>query len=274
MAQYGIKEVMNFTIAKYDPNPLLREPLLSVDYAQVTGIENSGERVDISGGRGNKKLLSFDHSKTTALNITLPLVDLKMLAMISGDDMEDTIKDIFKREVLLVQEDGTTGSTYVELGKAPINNSLYIYTLEGSRDLKTRLTATATSGTVGDHEYELDTSHSTPKLILNPDSNPEGSEVVVYYHTTTTNSVMNLQINPEKFPKTISIYGDTLFRNQYTEEDEVYNLVAHKGRIRPQYTLTMNATDTTVLEITVDLYAVKDQATGDEVYIEYIKDEE
>lgn len=272
MAQYGMKEVMNFTIANYNPNPLLREPILSVDYAQVTDIENGGERVDISGGRGNKRLLSFDHSKTTAVNITLPLVDIKMLAMISGDEVEEKIKNIFKREVLTVQNDGT-GNAIVNLSKEPIGNSIYAYVLEGNRDLGTKLNHVALSGTVEKGEYEMD-SATANQMNLNGTTCPIGSEVVVYYHTTTSLPVQNLQINPEKFPKAISIYGDTLFKNQFSENDEIFNLVGHKGKIKPNYTLSMNATDVTVLELVVDMYAVKDQDTGKEIYIEYIKDEE
>ena len=36
MAQYGVKEVMDFTIANYVPNLLEREPILTVDYAKMT----------------------------------------------------------------------------------------------------------------------------------------------------------------------------------------------------------------------------------------------
>lgn len=271
MAQYGIKEVMNFTLALYNPNPLLREPILIVDYAQITDIENGGDRIDISGGRGNKRLLSFDHSKTTAINVTLPLVDLKMLALLSGDEIQEKIKNIFKKETLIVKED--EGGVFVELKKEPMANSLYVYKLEGYRDLGKKLEPAVLAGTVAEGEYEID-SLEPKRLNLNAVSNPVGSEVVVFYHTTTKAPVFNLQVNPELFPKAISIYGDTLFRNQYTELDEVYNVVGHKGRIRPNYTLSMNATDVTVLELTIDMYAVKDEETGKEMYIEYIKDED
>ena len=277
MAQYGIKEVMDFTIANYNPNPLLREPLFSVDYAQVTDIENGGERIDISGGRGNTRLLSFDHSKTTAVNVTLPLVDIGMLALISGDKIEEKIKNIFKREVLIVQK-GEDDKTFIQLAKEPIEGSLYVYKLEGNRDRGVKLTNAEDATSVGALEYGLviegEEKEAITKLFVeNDELLPIGTEIVVYYHTTTLDKVTNLQINPTLFPQAISIYGDTLFRNQYTEEDEVFNMVGHKGRIRPNYTLSMNATDVTVLELVIDMYIVKDQTTGEKMYIEYIKDE-
>ena len=270
MAQYGVKEVMDFTITDYNPLPYKRKPILSVDYAQMTDIENAAERLDIAGGRGNARLLSFDHSKTTAVNLTLPLIDMKMLAAISGDEIEDRIKEIFKREVVLVTEEN--GDSVAKLKHAPIAASVYAYILEGNRDLGVQLTPAEGDEPIvaeaGEYTLEGDT------LILNPETNPAGSEVVVYYHTRTATPVQNLQINPTKFPKAISFYGDTLFRNQYDEEDEVYNVVGHKGRIRPNYTLSMNATDVAVLELVVDMYAVKDQETNEEMYVEYIKDPE
>ena len=271
MSQYGIKEVMDFVLTDYHPEPYKRKPLLYVDYAQITDIENAGERLDITGGRGNKRLLSFDHSKTTAINLTLPLVDLKMLSLISGDSIKEKIKEIFKREVYFVKEDA--GETYIELKREPIVNSLYLYIPEGTRDLGDQLKPAESAGTVGEKEYEVDDVNSK-KIKLNATSNPAGSRVVVFYHSTTTTPVTTLSINPEKFPQAISFYGEGLWRDQVTEKDVIWDVVGHKGRIRPNYTLSMNATDATVLELVIDMYEAKVDGSECGVYVEYIKGEE
>lgn len=257
MAQYGVKEVMDFTIANYHPEPLKREPILTVDYAQVTDVEQAGERIFIEGGRGNKRLLSFDHTKTTAINVTLPLVDIRMLSLISGDEVENKLKEVFKREVVYV----TDGK--VKLSKPAMAKSLFLYKLEGNRDLGERIVCAGLNSEKKDIDLAED-------LDITQDLN--GTEVVAYFHTEIKDA-QTLRIDPTKFPKAISVYGDTLFRNQFTELDEVYNMVGHKGRIQPNYTLSMNATDVTTLELVIDLYAYKDQQTGQEVYLEYIKDE-
>ena len=258
MAQYGIKEIMDFTIANYHPEPLKREPILTVDYAQVTDVEQAGERIFIEGGRGKKRLLSFDHTKTTAINVTLPLVDIRMLSLISGDDVEDKISEVFKREIVYVTEGK------INLSKPAMANSLYLYKLEGNRDLGKRIVCRGLEEVKTEIDLESD-------LDITQDLN--GKEVVAYFHTKTSKPVQKLSIDPTKFPKAISVYGDTLFRNQFTELDEVYNMVGHKGRIQPNYTLSMNASDVTTLELVIDLYVYKDQSTQQEVFLEYIKDE-
>lgn len=258
MAQFGIKEVLNFTIAKYNPNPTLAEPILTVDYATVSDIAAQAERLDINGGRGNKRLLSFDHTKVASLPITLPLVDLKMLALISGDKIEEQIKDVFKKEIVIVEE-GTLGKLKVTLQKTPLEGSLFVHKLEGFRDLGASILSDCTiSGNVIEIE-------NTPVAV--------GDEIVVFYHHKTSAAVQTMKFNPTVFGDAVTLFGDTLFRNQYTEEDEVYNFVAYKGRFQPNFTLSMNSTSATVLELTLDLYAYKDKGTQEETYYEFIKEE-
>ena len=273
MSQYGVKEVMNFTMAKYVPDALKREPILTVDYATMTDIENAGERVDITGGRGNARLLSFDHSKTVAINVSLPLVDLKMLSLISGDEVSEKVSNIFRKEVMCVSLDSGTGVAYVELKRKPVDGSTFLYKLEGNRDMGIQAIAVdvAPVGDIGVGEMYVDGDNR--KIIVDKATFPIGEEIVVFYTSNTGGKVENLRIDPAMFPQTISIFGDTLFRNQYTEEDEVYNVVVHKGRIRPEYTLSMNATDASVLDFTVDVYAFREKCKNRDTYIEYIKDD-
>ena len=54
----------------------------------------------------------------------------------------------------------------------------------------------------------------------------------------------------------------------------MYNVRIHKGRIRPEYTLSMNATDVAVLEFTMDVYAFREKCKNRDTYIEYIKEED
>lgn len=269
MSQYGIKEVMNFVIASYNPIPFKRKPLIVVDYAQMTEVVQGAERLNLDGGRGNARLMSFDHSKVTSVNVTLPLVDIRLLAEISGDCITKRFKDVFKRENLYVLEDDT-GESYVKLKNKAIANSLFVNELIGFRDIGEALVL-AEGGTIGENEFQLEADGLTIKL--NKDSHPAGSELIVFYHYTTQNRVETLTINPMKFPKAISFYGDMLMRNQFDEEDEVWNVVGHKGRIQPNYTLTMSGTDATVLELTIDLYAYREAGSTCDQYVEYFKDE-
>lgn len=271
MAQYGVKEVMDFTITNYNPDQLKRKPIISVDYAQVTSIENGGERIPVDGGQGNKRLMNFDHSKSTTVNITLPLVDLNMLALISGDDVMKRIKKIYKREVLPAVDPASPATVAtVELAKTPIEGSLFVYQLGGYRDLENQLKPASSSSAVADGEYAIDGT----TVSLNATTFKDCREVVVYYQYETSKAVTNLKIDPTKFPKAISFYGDTFMRDQFDEKDKLFHIVGHKGRIQPNYTLNMSGTDVAVLELAVDMYAVKDKCTGEQMYLEYVEDED
>ena len=275
MAQYGVKEVMNFTLANYVPNLLDREPILTVDYATMTDVANAGERIDISGGRGNARLLSFDHSKTVEVNVTLPLIDMKMLALISGDEVTEEISKIFRKEVICPVKDTSTDAVYIDLKRKPLEGSVYLYKLEGNRDMGKKGVPVAELPLVGDlKDDEIFIDGENKKITVSATTFPVGEEVVVFYTSETTVAVENLRIDPTRFPKTVSVFGDTLFRNQYNELDEVYNVRIHKARMRPEYTLSMNATDVAVLEFTMDVYAFREKCRNRDTYIEYIKDDE
>lgn len=271
MSQYGVKEVMNMVVCEYNPIPEKAKPIVVLDYCTVTDVQNQAERLDINGGRGNKKLLSFDHSKVASLPITIPLVDMKMVSLLSGDDMEEKIQKIFKKETLTVLED--SGKNYVELKKIPLDGTLFVNKLEGYRDFGQALEK-ADGEEVEAGAYVLDVTDDVAKIKVDATDCPVGSELIICYTHQTKNAVQSMAFNPEKFAKPVTLKGDSLFRNQYTEEDEVYNFIAYKGKFQMNYTLSMNATSATVLETTLDLYAHKDKATQTEKYYEWIKEEE
>lgn len=268
MAQYGIKEVMNMVVCEYNPVIEEAKPIVVLDYCQVSDVQNQAERLDIQGGRGNKKLLSFDHSKIATLPITIPLVDMKMLSILSGDDIEYKVQKIFKKEVLTVTTLGHN-KVGVELKKTPIQGTIFVNKLEGFRDFGEALNETTSDAPVAG-EYLLDVN----KVVVDATDCPLGSELIVCYTHSTTKAVETMSFNPEKFARPVTLKGDSLFRNQYTEEDEVYNFIAYKGRFQMNYTLSMNATSATVLETVLDLYAYKDKESQTEKYYEWIKEED
>lgn len=271
-SQFGIKEVMNLTICEYAVNPLLAKPFAVIDYAQVTGLEHTSERIFIHGGRGNKKLLGFDHTKTATLKLTLPLVDFKLLSKISGDNIQKKIAKMFKAETKMVMGD-TTGN-YVALEKEPVDNTLFVNILSGYRELEDNLIVdTRGNKSPDENKCSVVFENGEIRLYLNKTTCPTGSEVRVHYTHQSIKETQKIVFSADKFPKFVTLKGDTLFRNQVTTEDEVYNFLGYKGQFQTNFTLNMSATDPTVLELTVDLYAHKDKETQEELYYEFVKEE-
>jgi len=78
--QIGIKEVLNLNVKDFST----KDTKFYADYASNTSIEATAERLDLRGGQGNYKLLSFDHTKDMMMRCELPLVDLEFLAYLTG----------------------------------------------------------------------------------------------------------------------------------------------------------------------------------------------
>lgn len=271
-SQFAIKEVMNLNICEYAVDHHLARPFAIIDYAQLTNLEHTSERVFIHGGRGNKKLIGFDHTKGVTLKITLPLVDFKLLSKISGDDIQKKISKMFKAETKMV--DGDTIGNYVVLEKEPLDNTLFVNILNGYRELENNLMVIERGNkNPQENECSIVFENGEIRLYLNNKTCPKGSEVRVHYTHESVKETQKIVFSADKFPKFITLKGDALFRNQVTAEDEIYNFVGYKGQFQTNFTLNMSSSDPTVLELLVDLYAHKIKDTQEELYYEFVKEE-
>ncbi|MEH7346011.1 hypothetical protein V7122_19395 [Bacillus sp. JJ1532] len=244
--QYGIKEVLDTTIVDFKT----KKPVAFIDYAEASSNEIGGERLDLTGGRGNAKQMSFDHSKTSTFTLTVPLVDLNLLALMTGEDLGEGVGQIFKREVLSVADD--IGTPKVELSQTPVGE-VKIYKLEGLRD-------------IGE---EFAVSNVSAKKVTLTTPAADGEEVVAFYQYAAPTTSKRVSVKSSKFPKAVAIYGTGLARNQEDEQDYPCHVTVYKARPQQNMTFTMSGNEATNLQIVFDMYEVKD-ANGDGQYIDYI----
>ncbi|MBE2918568.1 hypothetical protein HPK02_06570 [Anoxybacillus flavithermus] len=255
--QFGIKEVYNLNIVDFATN----KPFIYVDYAGATTNENTAERTSLKGGQGYYKLMDFDHSKESTLKLTVPLVDIKLLAMLAGDDLVEGATSIFKREELMVDvnyeelealKEDNSDKKMITLSKTPINETVVVHKLEGLRDYGKEVTVSDVTG----NKVEL------TGVDL-------GDRVVAFYQYLSPATAKKFSIKANKFPKTVKIFGDGLWRDQETGMDKAVKMMIHKAKPQANFTLTTSGSDVTTLEITFDLYPIKD-ADGDMSYIDYV----
>jgi len=244
--QFGIKEVYNLNIVDFATN----KPFIYIDYAEATTNENTAERTSLRGGQGYYKLMDFDHSKDSTLQLTVPLVDIKLLAMLAGDDLAEGATDVFKREELTVVDNVSTME--ITLSETPITGTVVVNKLEGLRDYGQEVTVSNVTG-------------NTVELT----GVAEGEKVVVFYQYSSPATAKKFSIKANKFPKAVKIFGDGLWRDQETETDKAVKMTVHKAKPQSNFTLTTSGSDATTLEITFDMYPIKD-ADGDMTYIDYV----
>lgn len=256
--QFGIKEVYNLNIVDFATN----KPFIYVDYAEATTNENTAERTSLKGGQGYYKLMDFDHSKESTLKLIVPLVDIKLLAMLAGDDLVEGATSIFKREELMVDvnykelealNEDNLDKKMITLSETPIDeDTVVVHKLEGLRDYGKEVTVSNVEG----KKVELTGVDF-------------GEKVVAFYQYLSPATAKKFSIKANKFPKTVKIFGDGLWRDQETGMDKAVKMMIHKAKPQANFTLTTSGSDVTTLEITFDLYPIKD-ADGDMSYIDYV----
>lgn len=203
--------------------------------------------------------MSFDHTKNSTLNITLPLVDLKLLSLLTGEDAITGAADVLKRQILIVSASNT-----VTLAATPVSGTLYLYDLSGDRDNGTEITVGTPATTPNTY------STSGAVVTLNATSHVAGAQVVAFYQYAAPATSTSISIKANKFPKAVEIYGDGLWRNQEDELDYIVKVHALKARPQGNFTFTMSASEATTLEVVFDLYGVTDNTTGDIKFIDYV----
>ena len=239
--QLGIKEVLNIDIKDFATG----DSKFYADYASNTSIEATAERLDLRGGQGNYKLLSFDHTKDMMMRCELPLVDLEFLSYLTGKPLEIGSVAVPKREVLIV---GATPE--LELASTPVSD-LKIYILTNDRDNGTEQIA----GTPASNENEYSITGAT--VTLNATTAAEGTKFVVSYkYNTISTETRTMTFTADKFPGYVTINGYGFVTDQVDGNDYAVVFECLKAKPKNNWTISLSSTEATVLNIEFDLYSV------------------
>src|SRR5690554_1463741 len=123
--------------------------LFHLQNLKTSGIENSAETVYARGGRGNAKIVGFSSNREARITLDDATFTNEAIAAMTGNNLIDGTKEIYRRDVLTVSSDTAT------LTKTPADGSLislYKYNPDGTHgdELSLDDDATLTTG-----EYQL-----------------------------------------------------------------------------------------------------------------------
>lgn len=241
---YGLKEVADVTF--YDLKT--DKPILFVDTLKMTTIENKAESSYARGGKGNPKLLGWDYNREATVQMQDALMSTKSISLLTGNQVKVGATTAHGRG-LFTAVVGATGKTKVTLEKAPIANSVTVYTK-------------------GDRTQEIKNTVTANDITFDVADVPVGTELEVFYKFTTDANAQTITISADKFPSYVKVVGDTVIRNAETGEDEAFQFIIHKAKISPSFTLTFQADgDPTVFDINLDIF----RRTEDTEMIELIQ---
>lgn len=239
--QLAIKEVLNFEVFNYTTGV----PVFFVDYAEQANLEFNAERLDLRGGQGNYKLVSFDYSKDATLKSRLPLVDLNFLAVLGGTPMVTGTATVQKREILT-----SSGATPTITLTATPTSGLKIYTLSGDRDNGTE----QVEGTPSSQENQYSISGAV--VTLNATSGVAGTQFAVNYKYSAAATTKTITYYANRMVDYYRIVCYGLVTDQVT--GATYPTVIDIAKCKPKqnYTVSMSSTAATMLEIDWDIYPV------------------
>ena len=237
--QFGIKEVLDILMRDYATG----KPITFIDYAEASSNEFAAESLEIRGGRGNALLMTFDHSKTATMTLTLPLVDLHLLALLGGSELEKATKDVLKTEKKIVQ------NGVVTLDKIPVGE-VAVYKVDAGYGFGDKVEGATVEG----------------KKVTVTGSDSE--EVFVIYQHAIPATSKKVTIRSNAFPKAVSMSGFGLARDRNDQLDKPVQVEIHQACPQSNFTFNMAGTEATNLELTFNVMEYTDE-NGRKGYIDY-----
>lgn len=272
--KFGVRECANIVFRAKQPIRIgtatfqTGQPVLYIDTATTSSMEQSTTTVYAQGGRGNARLLAWEGQKTLTFSFTDALLSPIGFAILSGaglfkrgngnqgSETEDLVHFHMTSGANL-SISGTTGTidlrdaiaefgsqATVCVGDAPI----YVMETEDDGSLTGHIysgTMTVSGGIVTITDIKLNGENATDSA----------SVMVDYYVDLPGKHVYEADITPETFGGNYYVEADTLFRDQSTGKDLPANLTFPNVRLQSNFTMTFAGTgDPSTFDFTMDAF--------------------
>lgn len=219
---FANREVANCIFEDY----ATKKPVLNCDYANVSTTELTGESVFAYGGQGHPKRVQFAGEKGGTITIETQVQSFELWQLITGGDASKTAK-FMKREVL------TASGNTITLSAAPSTGAV-VNVFAADDDCGTAVEVTVEGTTV-----TLPTEST--------------GDYIAYYMYDITEGVQKLNIKGTSFPKTFTLYGETVMKS---EDDQLlpYKFIAYKCACQSNLSISCsNNGDPATISLVADL---------------------
>ena len=289
--KFGVRECANIVFrakqeTKIGTNTFhVGQPVLYIDTATTTSMEQASSTVYAQGGRGNARLIAWEGDKTLTFTVTDALISPVSLSMLSG-------AGLIKESGKFVHVHATTAATMTitgSYGYIDMTNALLAFGaidpngapegtavatgvyIDAGKDAPIFLIETEDDGSItgdlvtGTITYETSGSGATLKgqlKIENPKWNNAGDVIstaqnvlVDYYVVKKAESVSEIQLTAAEFAGYYYVEADTLFRSQSTGIDMPANLTFPNVKVQSGFTIAMSGTgDPSTFDFTMDAF--------------------
>lgn len=293
--KFGVRECANIVFRAKQETVIgkarfhVGQPVLYIDTATTSSMEQASTSVYAQGGRGNSRLIAWEGDKTLTFTVTDALISPVSLSMLSGAGL---VKETGSRvhvhattaATMTVKTEGqtTTGTidltdALTEFGKISINNGTDGgVTVDAGKDAPLFIIKTENDGSItGD--IVTSASDITYSTTLNSDSTAVSKAVLTisspkwnnagdgiksdvnvlvdYYVVKDSEKVSEIQLTAQDFAGYYYVEADTLFRSQSSGVDMPANLTFPNVKVQSGFTISMAGTgDPSTFDFTMDAF--------------------
>jgi len=281
--KFGVRECANIVFRAKQKTQIgtntfnVDQPVLYIDTATASSMEQASTSVYAQGGRGNARLIAWEGDKTLTFTLTDALISPVSLAMLSGAGLvkDESVEGVHVHATTRTTMEIKNGNGEIELIDAlrafgPVTGDGKVMVDAGS-DAPIYIIKTEDDGSItGDiitSASDIDFAYSQdgksakltiPAPLLNGtgDALTQGMNVMVdYYVIKKGANVSEIQITAADFAGYYYVEADTLFRAQATGIDMPANLTFPNVKVQSGFTISMSGTgDPSTFDFTMDAF--------------------
>lgn len=258
--KFGVRECANITFKATSDRIVANkpfkkgQPVLFIDTAKTSTLEESSTTVYATGGRGNARLIAWEGEKTLTFTVEDALLSPISLAMLTGAGLfsngESKLDTVHVHMTTLTTVGEANGTLEVNLDRALGKNEK----IDSTAPIF--IGVTDADGSITGQFLTFASVDSTGQIITGVEGAQKGTPVFVdYYITKQKAAVTELQIEAEHFAGYYYVEADTLFRRQADGVDLPAIITLPNVKIQSALTFTMASSgDPSTFTFTMDAF--------------------
>lgn len=225
------------------------QPVIYIDTAKTSSMEQSTTTVYATGGRGNARLVSWEGQKTMTFTVEDALLSPLGFAVLSGAGLFDNAKSTKSVHVHMTTSANVDNEGAIDLKNALATNDKVCETAP------IFVMAADTDGSLTGEMLEGFSCASDGKGLEGGTAYANKRVFVDYYIIRSEAKVKEIDIAAEDFGGYYYVEADTLFRDQATGKDWPANLTFPNVKIQSNFTFSMASTgDPSTFTFTMDAF--------------------